>query len=233
MSELWRETMIDAFRDTTRRIALFLPNLLAMVTLLMLGILAGWITKFLLLRILRAFRFDPLCERWGLSQALARGGVKRPASQLVSRLAFWSVFLIFAFMGVDALNLPAAANLTILALRFLPHVLTAMLLLLAGWLLANFLAQGALIAAVNAQFQGARFIAALIRWGILIFTGATVLTQLGIAKEIMVAAFSITFGGIILALALAFGLGARDLAREFLERRLQGEKEPEEGVSHL
>lgn len=233
MSELWREAMIDAFRDTTKRIALFLPNLLAMMTLLMIGIVAGWIAKALLLRILRAFRFDPLCERWGLSQALAKAGVKRPASQLVGRLAFWVIFLLFAFMGIDALNLPAAANFTTIALRFLPQLLTALLLLLAGWLLANFLAQGALIAAVNAQLQGARLIANLIRWGVLIFTAATVLTQLGIAKEIVVAAFSITFGGVILALALAFGLGGRDLAKELLERRLRGEKEREREISHL
>lgn len=233
MSELWREAMIDAVRDTTKRIALFLPNLLAMLTLLVIGLVIGWITKGLLLRVLRAVRFDPLCERWGLNQALLKAGVKRPASQLVGRLSFWVIFFLFAFMGVDALNLPAAASLTTIALRFLPQVLTALLLLLAGWLLANFLAQGALIAAVNAQIQGARLIATLIRWGVLIFTAATVLTQLGIAKEMVVAAFSITFGGVILALALAFGLGGRDLAKELLERRLRGEKEREREISHL
>lgn len=233
MSGLWREAMIDAFRDTMKRIVLFLPNLLAMMTLLVIGLVAGWIAKALLLRVLRAFRFDPLCERWGLSQALLKAGVKRPASQLVGRLAFWVIFLLFAFMGVDALNLPAAANLTTLALYILPQVLTALLLLLAGWLLANFLAQGALIAAVNAQIQGARLIANLIRWGVLVFTAATVLTQLGIAKEIVVAAFSITFGGVILALALAFGLGGKDLAKELLEGRLRGEKEREREISHL
>lgn len=233
MSELWREAMIDAVRATMKRIALFLPNLLAMLTLLVIGLVAGWIAKALLPRILRALRFDPLCERWGVSIALARAGVKRPASQLVGRLAFWVIFLLFAFMGVDALNLPTAANLTTIALRFLPQLLTALLLLLAGWLLANFLAQGTLIAAVNAQIQGARLIANLIRWGVLIFTAAAVLTQLGIAKEIVVAAFSITFGGVILALALAFGLGGRDLAKEILERRLRGEKEREREISHL
>ncbi|MFN3476616.1 MAG: mechanosensitive ion channel family protein [Candidatus Methylomirabilales bacterium] len=233
MSELWREAMIEAVRNTLKRIALFLPNLLAMLTLLVIGLGIGWIAKGLLLRILRAVRFDPLCERWGLSQALLKAGVKRPASQLVGRLSFWVIFLLFAFMGIDALNLPAAAHLTTIALRFLPQLLTALLLLLAGWLLANFLAQGALIAAVNAQIQGARLIATLIRWGVLIFTAATVLTQLGIAKEIVVAAFSITFGGVILALALAFGLGGRDLAKELLERRLRGEKERKREISHL
>jgi len=235
MNELWQEAMLDAIRNTGKQMTLFLPNLLAMMTLIAIGLVAGWIVKSVLHRILLAVGFDPLCERWGVSQALARAGVRRPCSSLVGRLSFWAVFLVFAFMGIDALNLPAATRLTAAALDFLPQLLTAVLLLWAGWLLAIFLAQGALIAAVNAQIRGARLIATLIRWGVLVFTVATVLTQLGIAKEMVVAAFSITFGGVVLALALAFGLGGRDLARELLERRLRREKEEEQRdeISHL
>src|SRR5574337_127105 len=234
MSELWRQAMIDVVRDTTQRVTHFLPNLFAMVTLLAIGLVAGSIGKALLHRILTVFRFDPLCERWGVTQAMAKAGVKRPCSQLVGGLSFWVAFLLFAFMGIDALDLPTVTRLTTIALNFLPQLLTALLLLWAGWLLANFVAQGALIASVNAQIQGARLIANLVRWGILSFTAATILTQLGIAKEIVVAAFSITFGGIILALALAFGLGGKDLARELLERRLRDEKKEEEDeISHL
>jgi hypothetical protein len=235
MNELWQEAILVAVRNTGKRLALFLPNLLAMMTLVVLGLVAGWIVKSLLHRILLALKFDPLCERWGVSQAMAKAGVRRSCSSMVGRLSFWAVFLVFTFMGIDALNLPTATRLTTGALNLLPQLLTALLLLWAGWLLAIFLAQGALIAAVNAQLGGAPLIATLIRWGVLIFTAATVLTQLGIAKEVVVAAFSITFGGVILALALAFGLGGRDLARELLERRLRSEKDEEEQdeISHL
>jgi len=236
MNELWQEAMLDAIRNTGKQLTQFLPNLLAMMTLVVIGLVAGWIVKSVLHRILSALRFDSLCERWGFSQALAKAGVRRSCSSLVGRLSFWAVFLVFTFMGIDALNLPTATRLTAAALDFLPQLLIAVLLLWAGWLLAIFLAQGALITAVNAQLQGAHLIAILIRWSVLIFTVATVLTQLGIAKEMVVAAFSITFGGVILALALAFGLGGRDLARELLERRLRREKEDEkkkEEISHL
>ena len=60
-----------------------------------------------------------------------------------------------------------------------------------------------------------------------------VLTQLGIAKEIVVAAFSITFGGIVLALAIALGLGGRNIARDLLERRLRQKKVEEDEMSHV
>lgn len=233
MSELWREAIVEAFRETAKGIGVFLPRFLLLITLLVVGVLAGWAIKALLLRILRAVRFDSISERSGLTSALVRGGVKRAPSQILGLIAFWVVFLFFAFAGVNILNLPAAADLMSVVLRFLPHLLAALLVLLVGWLLANFFAQAALIAAVNAQFPGARLLATIVRWGILSLTLAMVLTQLGIAKEVVVAAFSIAFGGVVLALAIAFGLGGRDLAKELLERSLQERVKPGDEISHL
>jgi len=228
MKELWEEAMVEAFRETGRRLTLFLPKLLALVTFLALGVAAGWLVKVLVMRLLAAVRFDALGERMGLKPALARAGVSRRPSELIGRLSFWLVFLIFALMGIDALDLQATTNLIGLILGFLPHVLASVLLLLFGLLLANFLAEAALIAAVNAQIQEARLIANLIRWGILLITAAMLFTQLGIAKEIVIAAFCITFGGIVLALAIALGLGGRHIARDGLERRLRRRKNRDE-----
>jgi hypothetical protein len=232
MNELWREAMVEAFRETMKRVALFLPKLMALLTFLVIGLAVGWLVKFLLMRILKAFHFDPLCERLGLVPALGKAGIKQPVSHMIGRFSFWIVFLLFAFMGVDALDLPATANLMSVILGFLPHVLAATLVALLGALLANFSSEAALIAAVNAQIQEARLIANLVRWGILIFTVAMVLTQLGIAKEIVIAAFSITFGGAVLALALALGLGGSTIAKEALERRLR-RKHNDDEVSHI
>lgn len=233
MSTLWEDAMIEAFRETAREIALFLPKLLALLTFLVLGVAAAWLVRFLLLRILKAVRFDLLCERFGLGQALAKAGIKQPLSHLVARLSFWVIFLVFALMGVDALALPATANLMSLVIGFVPHLFAAVVLLLVGLLSANFFAEAALIAAVNARIREARLIANLIRWGILIFTVAMVLTQLGIAKEIVIAAFSITFGGVVLALAIAVGLGGRNIARDALERRVREKKVEEDELSHI
>lgn len=236
MSESWREAMLGVFQDTMGRVGALLVTLLPTLTFLIIGLVVGLIVKAILLRLLRAIRFEALCDRSGLSAALARSGVRRQASALIGRLAFWVIFLLFTFMAVDALNLQATANLMSGIIAFLPHLLAALLLLLAGWLLSNFIAEAALIGLVNAQVQEARLFANLIRWGILIFTFAMVLTQLGIAKEIVVAAFSILFGGIVMALAIALGLGGRNIAKEALERRLlQRRAKDEEGeeISHL
>jgi hypothetical protein len=233
MSDLWRDTMIAGFRDAVMQILLVLPRLLALVTFLLIGLAMAWLVRVLTVRVLTAFRFDRLCERLGLDQPLAQAGIKQPASVVLGRILFWTVFLLFAFMGVDAVNLPATANLISQIVGFLPNVLAAALVLLIGVLSANFFAEAALIAAVNAQLQEARIVASLVRWGILLFTFAMVLTQLGIAKEIVISAFSITFGGVVFSLALGVGLGIRHLMREVIERRLRKGREKEEKIDEL
>ena len=230
MSTLWQEAMIEVFRETTLRIAHLMPKLFALLTFLALGLAAGWLIKVLLLRLLGAFRFDALCERFGLGTSLAKTGTQRSPSHLIGRLSFWLMFLLFAFMGIDALDLTATANMMS---GILPHTIAAVVLLFFGLLLANFMAEAALIATVNAQIQEARIIASFIRWGVLLFTAAMVLTQLGIAKEIVVAAFSIMFGGVMLALAIGIGLGGQSIAKDFLEQRLRRKKFERDEMSHI
>jgi len=129
------------------------------------------------------------------------------------------------------LEIPATAGLLAAALRFLPNLSVAFLVMVIGWVLANFLAQAALIGAVNAQVAGAPLIASAVHWLVLVFAGAAALTQLGIAREMVLLAFGIAFGGTVLALALAFGLGGKELAREILESRLRKQDENEDHLS--
>jgi hypothetical protein len=116
---------------------------------------------------------------------------------------------------------------------WVPKAVGAAMIFLVGWLVANFLGEGALIAAVNAGVPQARLLARAVRWGVLLFASATAVTHLGIGKEMVLVAFGITFGGLILALALAFGLGGRALARQILERRLRQDPHPSETLTHL
>lgn len=233
MNDIWGEAMVEAFRDMMKRVGLVLPKLLALLSFILLGVIVGLAIKAVLQRLLKAVRLDVLSEKWGLQAALAKAGFKQPLSQVVGRLAFWTVFVLFVLMGVDALDLPGTAGLMGKILGFLPSVVAAGLLLLVGVLLGNFFAEATLIATVNAQIQEARFIANLVRWGIFLLTAAMVLTQLGIAKEIVVAAFSILFGGVVLAASIAVGLGGRNIARDMLERRWRKDKEDRDDMTHL
>jgi hypothetical protein len=131
-----------------------------------------------------------------------------------------------------------AATQTFIAqfFNYLPHLFAAILILVVGYLIAIFLGQAALIAAVNAQMESAKLLSRTVRWFIIILALTMALYHLGVAEKIIVSAFTIIFGGMVLALAIAFGWGGRELAKDFLERlskrreRGGGEKDQ---ISHI
>ena len=112
MSEMWQEAVVDAFRETTKRVLLLFPKFLALLTFLVTGFAFAWLIRFIFVRILKGIHFDQFCERIGLVPAMAKAGMTQPASHLVGRVLFWVVFLLFAFMGIDAmfggLSIPGA-----------------------------------------------------------------------------------------------------------------------------
>src|SRR4029450_2096929 len=122
--------------------------------------------------------------------------------------------------------IPGAPAATGVLMRLLPRLLSALLILVVGWLAADFLGQGTLIAAVNGGVVQARLLARATRWIVLLFVIATVLTEIGIGRDMVLIAFGTLFGGIVAALALAFGLGGRHLARELLKRGSRRGREP-------
>jgi hypothetical protein len=235
MRNVWDDiVVVETMRGVGRRLAALVPNVLTMLVLLVLGLVIGAVARALVVRVLRAVRFNARCQRWGLQQALARAAIFRDPDRLAGSLVFWGIFLVFAMMGIDALALPGMYGATSLVVQLIPNVLAAMLILVVGWLLANFLGNAVLIGSVNARIAEGRLLARAVRWGVLAFTMAAVLTQLGIGREMVMIAFGLTFGGLVLAFALAFGLGARELARELLDRRFRHrEGSPDDEVAHL
>ncbi len=235
MTDFWRELVWSAIRNMGVTLRAVVPSVLAMLTLLLLGGLLGWVAGTLITRLARALDFDRRSGVWGLTGVLTRSGLTRPPSEVIRLLVFWGIFLMFVSMGIDALSIPGAPGATGILMSFLPRVLSALLILVVGLLIANFVGQTALIAAVNAGIPEARFLGRASRWAVLLFTGATALTEIGIGRDMVLIAFGVTFGGLILALALAFGLGAQGLARQVLERRLRRAegRDTDETIAHL
>jgi hypothetical protein len=231
----WRELVVTALRDLGLTLAAVVPRVLAMITLLALGLILGLVVGALVARLARALRLDERSEAWGLSAALARGGIARPPSQVLRLLVHWGTFVIFATMGIEAMALPGVPGATGLLMSLLTRALTALLILVVGALTANFLGHATLVAAVNAGLPEAGLLARATRWGVLLFTVATALTEIGIGRDMVLIGFGITFGGLVLALALAFGLGGRRMARRILEGRFRRGRSspPHETLSHL
>ncbi len=233
MGEIWQSAIYDSFNKFLGKVITFLPNLLAMITILIIGFLIAWAIKILILRFLKAIKFDRVSERWGLTHVLSRGGVAYSPATLVSRFFYWVIVLITLILGINALEVAATQNFIAQFFSYLPNLFAAVIILVIGYLIAIFLGQAALIAAVNAQMESAKLLSRSVRWFIIILSLTMALYHLGIAEKVIVAAFSITFGGIVLALAIAFGWGGRELAKDFLERLYLKKKEEGGDRNHL
>jgi len=220
MNDFIDQALLKPLQLLGNQLLTVLPNVLAMGIILLGGLLTAWAFGFFVERLLRMIGFDHLCDRLGLNGALLRGGVKTDPSRLVGRGIYWTVIVMASIAALGALNLAPINQFAQSLLAYVPHFVTATVILLAGYFLSNFTSRAVLIAAVNAGLTPARLIAACSRWGIQVLAGAMALEQLGIAQHIVVVGFGITWGGIVLAGAIAFGLGATDLAKGFLERRL-------------
>jgi hypothetical protein len=236
MGEVWRVAISDSFNKFFGKVLTFLPNLLAMVTILIIGFFVAWIFKKLLFHFLKVIQFDRVSEKWGLTHILSKGGVAYSPATLLSRFFYWVIILITLILGINALEVTATQNFIAQFFNYLPNLFAALIILVIGYLIAIFLGQATLIAAVNAQIESAKLLSRSVRWFIIILSLTMALYHLGIAEKVIVAAFSITFGGIVLALAIAFGWGGRDLAKDFLERlykkRERGDEEKDQ-ISHI
>ena len=233
MGEVWKVTITDSLNRFLEKVLIFLPNLLAMITILVVGFLIAWIFKRLLFRFLKAIQFDRVSRQWGLADVLSKGGITYSPANLLSRFFYWVIVFVTLILGVNALEVAATQNLIAQVFNYLPHLFAAVLILVIGYLIAIFLGQATLIAAVNAQMESAKLLSRLVRWFLIVFSVTVALNQLGIAEKVITAAFSVIFGGMVLALAIAFGWGGRELAKEFLERVYKKSEKSDEKENHI
>jgi len=229
---IFERVIIEPFNSLYEQILLFLPNFLASLLLFIVGIVIGWLFRVISARIFRTLKLDRFAENLGLEEVLHRGGVKDPVSEIFSRIIGWITIITFTIISLRALEIPALEGLLERFFLYLPHVFTAALILFLGYLLSNFLGRAALIASVNAGIKVSGLIGKLVKLFVFILSVTMSLEQLGIGSSTIVVAFAIAFGGVILALALSLGLGGRDIAKEYLEKKLKSEEKKDE-INHL
>lgn len=218
----------NLFRE---KIVFFFPRLLAALVVMALGWLAATIIKGLLMRFLKAIRFDIHCERTGFALLLHKGEIPWPPGETMGRCAFWLVLVSAAIFSLSALEMAVLDQMVSAFFLYLPNLVVAAVILVLGFILANFMSRAALLAAINREQPSARFIAQAVRILIGLLAATMAMEQLGIARGTVMATFAIAFGGLVLGLALAFGLGGRHLAREFLERKFR--RKPPESTNDL
>jgi hypothetical protein len=218
-------TLLEPGRAFLSKVAAFLPNLLAALLILLAGWAAAKFVRLVVFRFLLAVRFDLASERAGIDDVLARAEISQSSAELVATLVYWLTNLLVLMTAVNILGLTAVSDLLNQILLYVPKVIAAVVVLILGLFFANFLSGIIKAAAANANIAEADLFGNVARYAVIVFTGAIALQELGIGAELVRSVFNIIFGAVALALALAFGLGSKDIARDWLQRYLAESRE--------
>lgn len=234
---MW-DALAQTFRDSLQRLGLnaarLLPDVVAMLVFALVSVAIAWVASRIVFRVLVAVHLDRHLRRWS-PPAADRAGEGPSVSVLARRFVFWVTLAIGLALSLTSLDSRWTTTLARGVLGYVPSVIAAGLIFVAATALSRYVEGSVLVSAVNMQLRFARLLATGAKWLVTVFGAAMALQHLGIGGPLLTISFSILFGGIVLALALAVGLGSREAVTRSWERKLRDEKRPEEPprIAHL
>jgi hypothetical protein len=225
--------ILEPLKEVSVKFAAFFPNLLAMLIVILIGVLAARIVRAALLKLLKAVSFDSWSDRMGLTAVMRKGDLWAKPSAAVGTFVFWLLIIVAFMAGLSSLKVRAIDSLVSQFVLYLPRVLSAVLILVFGYIVTGFIGRAVLISAVNRGYHFAKLLAEAVRLLLVVLFVAMVLVQLQVAPGIVIAAFSIIFGGIILGLAISFGVGGIEAAKRIIEKEAEKKEEGKRDMEHL
>jgi Mechanosensitive ion channel, conserved TM helix len=225
--------ILESLKEVYVPIVKFFPNLLAMLIILLIGIVLARIIRFALMKLLEAVRFDRWSDRMGLTSIMRKGDLWAKPSTAVGAFVFWLLIVVAFMAGLTALKVQAIDSLVSQFVLYLPRVISAVLILVFGYIVTGFIGRAILIWAVNRGYHFSKLLAEAVRLLLVVLFVAMALEQLQVAPSIVVAAFSIIFGGIVLALAISFGVGGIDAARRIIGEEAEKKPESKRDMEHI
>ena len=233
MAEAILVTLRETWSGYVEGLRLVIPRLLAMLSVVVAGWLVAAVARAVVGRALGWLRVSRLAERTGAAELLRKAELP-PAERLAASAVFWVLFLGFLLAGLDALGFNTLQSLRSELLLLVPRLVGALAILAVGLVLANVVWRVVLLAAVNAGWPSARLVGGAIYFLLLTVAAAMALDHVGLARPIVLTAFAIVVGAVMLALAIAVGVGSGPLVRRLLEERLVRRTRPEsDGSSHI
>lgn len=229
------EMMFEPLQELFLQFRAFLPGLLAMLVILALGILLARLVKVVMLKFLIAVKFDSWCDRMGFTTLMRKGDLWSKPSALAGVIVFWLLTIVTLMVGLSALKVAAIDQMVGQFFGYMPRIFSAAIILVIGYVLSGFVSRAVLITAANSGFHYAKLLAETVRTLLSVLILAMVMEQLQIAPSIVLAAFSIVFGGIVIALAIAFGVGGIDAAKRVIERESAEKRaeQPKDEIEHI
>lgn len=211
MNDLWQRLVVGS--DQLLRV---LPSFLGAAAILLAGYLLASVMERWADSLLKRLNFNKVAEAGGFSEAMGRTGTRLDPIHAVGKLLFWLVMLVVILLASTALGLESINTMFGTMLSYIPTIIAAIVIVILGMIVGEFVR--ALVLASAGNVEGVPTLAKFSKATVVVIAIFMAVQQLGVAEEIVTAAFTLILGAIALAAGLAFGLGNRDLAGEITRR---------------
>ncbi|MBP8626286.1 MAG: hypothetical protein KBI10_06310 [Syntrophorhabdales bacterium] len=217
MIEFLRDLFLDLYENFTD---VFL-NIIVMIVVMIGGFIISWFIKKLLSRLLVIFRFDRWADDVGIINFLKKGGIKTMPSMIIGKIAFWLFIVVFFSFGLNFIGISQFSEYASRVSAALPSIIVSLLIVVIGIIFSNFLGRLIYMACENANLKYGDLISKSVRVFMIIITFGIVFEYIGIGNTIINISFLIIFGGIILTISLAFGIGLSNVVGELIKEKVK------------
>ncbi|MBI4706492.1 MAG: hypothetical protein HY761_01000 [Candidatus Omnitrophica bacterium] len=216
----WQVVLLEPARTVLTQIGQFLVNVLLVLIILIIGWVISRMIKAVVTKGLRLLRVDAISEKIELDNILEKGGIAYSLSELLGVICYWLAILVTFVVALSTVNLITPSVLDSVV-SYIPNVIVAVFLLILGMFLANMLKNIVQAAANNAGLRQGKLLGSIVSFLIVAFAILAALEQLKIGVKITELTLSIILGTVGLGLALAFGLGCKDVAGKFVSELVE------------
>lgn len=220
----WSVIVIEPVKAMLVRAATFLPTLIGILVILVVGWIVAAALKNVVVKLLKMIQFDTASEKSGLSDVLRKGGIKNTLSELIGGLIYWIVMLLVFMAALNALGMTVVASLLDKVILYIPNVIAAIFIITLGIFFASVIGSIVMTASMNAGIKQSKLLSQVTQTVIVIFAAIMTLEQLNIATAILNTTVTILLGAIGLAVAIAVGLGSKDIAGKLMQELLDNLK---------
>ncbi|MBP7056063.1 MAG: hypothetical protein KBB52_04355 [Candidatus Omnitrophica bacterium] len=217
MGETMTVALIDPIKAMLVKIWGYVPSILGAILILVIGSFIAKLIETVVARVLKMVKLDMASEKAGIEKILAQGDVKMTLSEIIAAIIYWCAILIVIATALSALNLNVAAELITRLAEYVPSILAAVFIIVLGSFLANFVGTVVRTSASNAGVGTAKLLGKIAQVILMVFAVIVAIEQLKIATALIILSANIVLMAIGLGLAIAFGLGCKDIAGKFVQ----------------
>lgn len=212
------DVVLEPLRALLQQVGAFMPRLALALLVLVFGWLLAKAFRIGVVKALRALNFHVLTERAGIDNFLEQGGTNKDTTELFGWMAYLMVILASLIVAFNGLGLTQVTDLLSRVLLFVPRLLVALLVVVFGSYFARFAGNAVQSYCRGAEISDGQLLGRLMQYGVMVFVVLLAVDHLNIGGGLIQRTFLILLAGVVVALALAFGIGGRDRAAALIER---------------